>query len=147
MVRSCFAAPETGRKRHLSGKQKGETRTGTCKNHDRTRVTQSPPHGSFVRRLSQPATPTSARDGPHVGTHVCTPLKLYLLFPDSWSPLQLDPDLPSFVSINASKFVDYGVPPEWSEAVDFAKCALGPEHMFFGDTLGRRVERCPAISC
>jgi hypothetical protein len=59
---------------------------------------------------------------------------------------QLDPDLPSFISINASKFVDYGVPPEWSEAVDFAKCALGPEYMFFGDTPGRRVERQQSLA-
>ena len=38
----------------------------------------------FVRLLSATSPHqcqwTSARDGPHVGTHVCTPLKLYLYF-------------------------------------------------------------------
>ena len=75
--------PGNGPETPSLGTQKGETRTGTCKN--RTRVKPS----TRVLRPTPIATPTSARDGPHVGTHVCTPLKLYLLFPDSWSPLGL----------------------------------------------------------
>jgi hypothetical protein len=74
MVRSCLVAPETGRKRHLSRKQKGETGRGLVRN--RTRVEPSllvfvrlPSHRAEPTRTT--SAPTSTRDGPHVGTHIC----------------------------------------------------------------------------
>jgi len=55
----------------------------------------SPPQWSFVRLLSHPNTkptsaPTSTRDGPHVGTHICgeTP---YLLFQKCLNVLKFGP--------------------------------------------------------
>ena len=62
MVRSCLVAPETGRKRHLSRKQKGETGRGLVRN--RTRV--EPSLLVFVRLLSHRPEPHSN----HVRTHV-----------------------------------------------------------------------------
>ena len=62
MVRSCLVAPETGRKRHLSRKQKGETGRGLVRT--RTRVNPSPL--VFVRLLSHRPKPPET----HVRTHV-----------------------------------------------------------------------------
>ena len=76
MVRSGFADPETGRKRHLK-EQKGEPGRGAWESNSG----DAPPHWSFVRLLSHPnpkptSAPTSTRDAPHVGTHICArPLK------------------------------------------------------------------------
>ena len=80
MVRSCFVAPETGRKRHLSGKQKGETRTGTCKN--RTRVKPSTRPTPIATRHTHVRPGRAPRRHPRLH-----PLKVISLFPDSWSPL------------------------------------------------------------
>ena len=74
MVRSCLVAPETGPKRHLSSKQKGETGRGTCEESNSGEApplvfcptpiapkTQNPrPHPRL--RTSPTSAPTSARD-------------------------------------------------------------------------------------
>ena len=59
MVRSGFADPETGRKRHLK-EQKGEPGRGAWESNSG----DAPPHWSFVRLLSHPKHKT------HVRTHV-----------------------------------------------------------------------------
>ena len=103
MVRSCLVAPETGRKRHLSRKQKGETGRGLVRN--RTRV--EPSLLVFVRlRLHRPnphettSAPTSTRDGPHVGTHICArPLRIH--YSEFLERSQLRPTNSSFFQFTA----------------------------------------------
>ena len=65
MVRSCLVAPETGRKRHLSRKQKGETGRGLVRN--RTRV--EPSLLVFVRlyRTAKPIEPRRHPRRPGMG--------------------------------------------------------------------------------
>ena len=85
MVRSCLVAPETGPKRHLSSNQKGETGRG---GRHKTRTRGEALHtgllsDSYRTQNTKPTSaPTSTRDEPHVGTHICgeTP---YLLFQNS----------------------------------------------------------------
>ena len=101
MVRSCLVAPETGRKRLLSRKQKGETGRGLVRN--RTRVESSllvlvrlPSHRPKPTQTT--SAPTSTRDEPHVGTHICArPLKYT-------NPEFLERSRPSFCKPNTGCF-------------------------------------------
>ena len=76
--------PENGPETPSLGEAKRRNKDGDLYESNSGEALHTGPSSDAYRNFAQP---TSARDGPHVGTHVCTPLKLEELFPNSWSPL------------------------------------------------------------
>jgi hypothetical protein len=54
---------------------------------------------------------------------------------------ELEPELPSFITVNSSTLVDFSAPPEPSEAVAMQHCAFGAYHTVTADPMPRLLER------
>ena len=59
---------------------------------------------------------------------------------------ELDPQLPAFIAIHSAAFVDYGAPPDPSDAMALQQCAFGPEFTIANDDFPRLLVRQQALA-